>query len=614
MEGSSSMKSMPATTRSFTLIRSIRASIAAFIAVALIGVGGDSVRAEGLTATNAQIFHQDVAGIDDTPELGDQFGSKLATGDFNGDGFEDLAIGIIKENLGGLADTGAVSILYGASSGLYGASDSEWWPPDVAPALGLVTGGQFGFGLASGDFNGDGHDDLAAGEIEAQVGPELRSRFRVRLGSPTGLGPVSLWSPLEHMPGAMTAGNLNADAYDDLIVNGSEVSPPYIGWIAYSGSSTGLSEANGENVGRVPSSLAMVGLDGDSGDEFVAGYPTVGPSSGGEIVIYTNPLVNASSETWHQDSPGIQGSSEAGDEFGAALAVGDFDGDGCEDLQVGVPGEDFPDTNMGVYQEIFGDCSGLTDAGDILVGDSEVQAGARFGSALAAGNFDEADLFPEIASAAPLHDVGAVTDAGRVRIRWTTATTTTIWHQDVAGVPGASEAGDDFGRTLATGDFNGDGADDLAIGVPLEDVNGNADAGSVNVLYGTPAVAADGDSDDDGCTDIAEQQTATGSQMSGGLRNYQHFWDFFDTPDAANIRDKAVAGTDFFRILARFGATGSPAIDPLSTPPAAPAYHSAFDRAPAPQGQDPWDLSAADGAISGQDFFFVLGQFGHECS
>jgi hypothetical protein len=121
----------------------------------------------------------------------------------------------------------------------------------------------------------------------------------------------------------------------------------------------------------------------------------------------------------------------------------------------------------------------------------------------------------------------------------------------------------------------------------------------------------DPDSDGDGCEDGEE---LTWQQEAGGRRNPASFWDFFDTPDGLNVRDRAVAGTDFFRLLARFGATGSPAINPLSAPPAAPAYHTAFDRASAPPGTDAWDLSAADGAITGQDFFFVLGQFGHDCS
>ena len=56
----------------------------------------------------------------------------------------------------------------------------------------------------------------------------------------------------------------------------------------------------------------------------------------------------------------------------------------------------------------------------------------------------------------------------------------------------ANESGDQFGTTLAAGDFNGDGRADLAIGVPLEDVVVNGvsyiadvlDAGEVDIIYG----------------------------------------------------------------------------------------------------------------------------------
>ncbi len=44
--------------------------------------------------------------------------------------------------------------------------------------------------------------------------------------------------------------------------------------------------------------------------------------------------------------------------------------------------------------------------------------------------------------------------------------------------------GDAFGSALASTDFDGDGADDLAVGIPMEDVNGVIDAGAVQVFYG----------------------------------------------------------------------------------------------------------------------------------
>jgi hypothetical protein len=121
-----------------------------------------------------------------------------------------------------------------------------------------------------------------------------------------------------------------------------------------------------------------------------------------------------------------------------------------------------------------------------------------------------------------------------------------------------------------------------------------------------------GDVDADGCSGAAELDT---DSSAGGLRDPISFWDFFDTPTGASLtRDKAVAGTDFFALLQRFGSSGDPGIDPLSTPAAAPAYHAAYDRSSPAPGGDPWDSGPADGSISGTDFFLVLAQFGHSCA
>jgi hypothetical protein len=122
----------------------------------------------------------------------------------------------------------------------------------------------------------------------------------------------------------------------------------------------------------------------------------------------------------------------------------------------------------------------------------------------------------------------------------------------------------------------------------------------------------DADTDDDGCNDFRE--IGPGAEL-GGQRDPLYYWDFYDTPDAANVRDRVVnlAG-DLLRVAQRFGSSGSPAGDPLSFPPPAPAYHTAFDRG-ARIGPNPWDVAPADGTVNvSNDILGIAAQFGHTCS
>lgn len=131
------------------------------------------------------------------------------------------------------------------------------------------------------------------------------------------------------------------------------------------------------------------------------------------------------------------------------------------------------------------------------------------------------------------------------------------------------------------------------------------------------------DSDGDGCTDKMETTTSPESELFGGRRNPASFWDFFDTPDAANARDGVIGlFDDIIPVAERFGASddgGAAAVnrnsDPLSAPPAAPAYHPAFDRSAPPVDGDPWDTGPPDGTIDlFTDIFGVANQFGHACA
>jgi hypothetical protein len=110
--------------------------------------------ATGLTTRPGQIFTQ-VAGL---PEAGDLFGYALASGDFNSDGIPDLAVGAPGEDVGSVSDAGAVSVLYGSTTGLTTANARLFTQVGSAPE----TADLFGYTLAAGDFNHDGFTDLAA--------------------------------------------------------------------------------------------------------------------------------------------------------------------------------------------------------------------------------------------------------------------------------------------------------------------------------------------------------------------------------------------------------------------------------------------------------------------
>jgi FG-GAP repeat len=70
--------------------------------------------AAGLTATGGRLFTQ----VGGTIEADDQFGAQLAAGDFNDNGFADLAAAAPTEDLNTIPDAGAVSVLHGSASGL----------------------------------------------------------------------------------------------------------------------------------------------------------------------------------------------------------------------------------------------------------------------------------------------------------------------------------------------------------------------------------------------------------------------------------------------------------------------------------------------------------------
>ncbi len=481
-------------------------------------------------------------------DAGDRFGSSLAMGDFDGDGNVDVAIGAPYDHVYTTADAGAVNVIYGTPWGLERPRNQRWSQNSRYVPGDPETYAWFGSALAVGDFNCDRFDDLAIAAHKASVG-EVSSAGKVTVlfGSGSGLqgdrariyhqadascpsrnvsgSGCLLDDPAEtndYFGSALAAGDFDGDRCDDLAIG---VPLEDVGSIRDAGmvhvifgSARGGDERTQtwhqdslgilgvvEEFDRFGSSLAAGNFNGDRSDDLAIGIysedlGTTAINAGAVSVLYgtTAGLTSDGDQLWHQNSSSIAGVAATGDSFGYALAVGDFNGDRRDDLAVGAPWDDEVSglSNAGVVNVIYGSGVGLQSGNDQLWHQNVsgiagvAQASDLFGYALTAGDFDgngRADLVVGV----PYDDVDGVPNAGLVNVIYGTsnrlsATGDELFHRNKTGMEGFNASHDLFGRAMAAGDIDGDGADDLVVGVPYDDVDGTLNAGSVNVLHGVP--------------------------------------------------------------------------------------------------------------------------------
>jgi len=181
------------------------------------------------------------------------------------------------------------------------------------------------------------------------------------------------------------------------------------------------------------------------------------------------------SQLWTENAGGIPGVGKKGDQFGGALFGAELNGDGPQDLVVGVPNETLYDKKgAGSARVLFGfDKFGLTDKGAMAFAQRPPDPCTS----------DDAENIGACASAPEYTEVGMVI-----------------------------EENDHFGQTLSVGDFDDDGSPDIIIGTPGEsvgavvnyaleevvgypsdgplplDVDNSAAAGVIQVLYGSVTV------------------------------------------------------------------------------------------------------------------------------
>jgi len=216
---------------------------------------------------------------------------------------------------------------------------------------------------------------------------------------------------------------------------------------------------------------------------------TRGSARGGGLAAALAALALASPQTAHlsilRQGRESAETPEPLDRFGAAFAVGRFDGDAREDLATGAPGEvvdGFATFETGCVVVSRGSHWGLTHEGaSTLLPNVDPSPGMRFGSALAAGDFD-GDGLTDLAVGASEHIVDGLKRAGVVCVYRGTAGGLVPWTSFVASdLGGVVTPNATFGFALAAGDVDEDGSADLLIGSPGED------AGAV---YHVPGSAA----------------------------------------------------------------------------------------------------------------------------
>ncbi|MEU4159634.1 FG-GAP repeat protein [Actinoplanes sp. NPDC026670] len=425
----------------------------------------------GLSVAYTSAPYRDVLRTE-VPGASTSFGTALEAGNFNGDRYDDLAVGDANEpDLRAMGyQAGAVWIIPGGPNGLE-IDRAQHFNQSTAGVPGASAEyDAFGFSLAAGDITGDGRDDLAIGIPQKEInGKENAGAVVVLRGTTSGLssantrwisqataGVPSAASTGDQFGWSLAIGRIDKNRYQELVVSAISEQPDtgYLGSgtvTQFWGGAGGVSMSKVTMVagGQITKKLNkrnlflwQIGIDLAIGDVTGDGYGEVvigassaqaGPPSniyGGAVVTIpgrTTGLSPTGAIAITQESTGVAGGTEDDDRFGDSIAVGDVTGDGRADVLAGVPGEN---AGAGTVVLLRGSAKGLTGVGSRTIS------------------------------------------------------------QSTAGVPGGAERGDRFGAMVALLNLNGSGGLDALVGSPEEEVPGDLDgysSGTITRFLGYPS-------------------------------------------------------------------------------------------------------------------------------
>jgi len=355
---------------------------------------------------------------------------------------------------------------------------------------------EFGYSVATaGDVNDDGYADVIVGARYYDNGQTDEGRAFVYLGGVAGLSTSPAWTAESDQANAVfgwsvaTAGDVNGDGYDDVIVgarlynNGqSDEGRAFV----YLGSMGGLSttpawtaESN-QVLGRFGYSVATAGDVNDDGyDDVVVGATgyTHGQTDEGRAYLYLGSALGPStSPAWTYESN--QASSNFGYSVGTA---GDVNGDGYADVIVGAYQFTNGQADEGRAFVYYGSAAGLSTS-PAWTAESD-QAGALFGNSVGTAGDVNGDGYSDVIVGARSFDSGQ-TNEGRAYFYLGSAAGLS---PSAGWMPESDQEGALFGYSVGTaGDVNGDGFADVIVGAYGYD-NDESDEGRVFVYFGSAA-------------------------------------------------------------------------------------------------------------------------------